>query len=136
MRPRPPCILIVDDDILIRHPLAEYLRECGYRVVQAANLDEARKLFTQRRRRLTIDVVLADVSAPGAENAFAFAAWVRANRPGVEVILAASVDTAAEKAGELCEEEPLRKPYDHQLVLDRIRRLLAARDSARGEPSP
>lgn len=136
MRPRRPCILIVDADILIRHPLSEYLRECGYRVVQAANLDEARKLFTQRRRRLAIDVVLADANAPGAENAFAFAAWVRANRPDVEIMLAGSVDAAAKKAGELCEEEPLSKPYDHQLVLDRIRRSLAARDRGRGEPSP
>jgi DNA-binding response OmpR family regulator len=136
MQRRPPCILLVDADILVRHPLAEYLRECGYRVAQAADLDEARKLFTQRRRRLAIDVVLADANAPGAENAFAFAAWVRANRPGVEVILAGSVDAAAEKAGELCEEEPLSKPYDHQLVLDRIRRSLAARDRVRGEPSP
>jgi DNA-binding response OmpR family regulator len=136
MRPRSPCILIVDADILIRHPLAEYLRECGYRVVQAANLDEARKVFTQRRRRLAIDVVLADADAPGAENAFAFAAWVRANRLCVEVILAGSVDAAAEKAGELCEEGPLSKPYDHQLVRDRIRRSLAARDRGRGEPSP
>jgi DNA-binding response OmpR family regulator len=126
--------LIVDADILVRHPLAEYLRECGYRVVQTANLDEARNLFTQRRRRLAIDVVLADANAPGAENAFAFAAWVRANRPGVEVILAGSVDAAAEKAGELCEEEPLNKPYDHQLLLDRIRRSLAARDRGRGAP--
>src|SRR5215472_8854606 len=107
MRRRPPCILIVDADILIRHPLAEYLRECGYRVVQAANLDEARKLFTQRRRRLAIDVVLADVNAPGAENAFAFGDWVRTNRPGIEVVLAGSVDAAAEKAGELCDQEPL-----------------------------
>ena len=135
MRPRPPCILIVDDDILIRHPLAEYLRECGYRVVQAANFDEARKLFTQRGRRLVIDVVLADANALGAKNAFAFAAWVRANRLGVEVILAGNVDAEVEKAGELCEEEPLSKPYDHQLVLDRIRRSLAARDRNRAEPS-
>jgi DNA-binding response OmpR family regulator len=133
MRPRPPCILIVDADILIRHPLAEYLRECGYRVVQAANLDEARKLFTQRRRRPAIDLVLADANTPGAENAFAFAAWVRANRPGIAVILAGSVDAAAEKAGELCEEGPLSKPYDHQLVLYRIRRSLAARDRGRRE---
>ena len=136
MRPRPPCILIVDDDILVRHPLAEYLRECGYRVVQAANLDEARKLFTQRRRGLAIDVVLADANTPGGENAFAFAVWMRANRPCVEVILAGSEDAAAEKAGDLCEEGPLSKPYDHQLVLDRIRRSLAARDRDRGEPSP
>jgi DNA-binding response OmpR family regulator len=136
MRPRAPCILLVDADILVRHPLAEYLRECGYRVVQAANLDAARKLFTQRRRRLAIDVVLADADAPGAENAFAFAAWMRANRPGIDVILAGSVNAAAEKAGDLCEEGPLSKPYDHQLVLDRIRRSLAARARGRGEPSP
>jgi DNA-binding response OmpR family regulator len=136
MRPRPPCVLIVDADILVRHPLAEYLRECGYRVVQAANLDEARELFTQRRHRLTIDVVLADANAPGPENAFAFAAWMRASRLGVEIILAGGVDAAAEKAGDLCEEGPMSKPYDHQLVLDRIRRSLAARDRAHGEPSP
>jgi hypothetical protein len=84
--------------------------------------------------QLAIDVVLADANAPGAENAFAFAAWARANRPDVEVILAGSVDAEVEKAGELCEEEPLGKPYDHQLVLDRIRRSLAARDRNRAEP--
>jgi DNA-binding response OmpR family regulator len=136
MRQQLPRILIIDADILIRHPLAEYLRECGYRVVQAANFDEACKLFTQRRRRLAIDVVLADANTPGAENAFAFAGWMRANQPGVEIILAGSVDATAKKASDLCEEGPLSKPYDHQLVLDRIRRLLAARDRRRGQPSP
>jgi hypothetical protein len=25
-----PCILIVEQDLLVRTPLAEYLRECGY----------------------------------------------------------------------------------------------------------
>jgi len=128
--------LIVDADILVRHPLAEYLRECGYRVLQAANLDAARRYFTQRGRRPVIDVVLADAAAAGAENAFAFAGWLRTNQPGVEIILAGSVDVAAEKAGDLCEEGPIGKPYDHQLVLGRIRRSLAARDRGRGEPSP
>jgi DNA-binding response OmpR family regulator len=134
MRRRPPCILIVDADILVRHPLAEYLRECGYRVVQAANLDAARKYFMQRHRPLVIDVVLADANVPGAENAFTFAGWLRANQPSVKIILAGSVNVTAQKAGDLCEEGPLGKPYDHQLVLDRIRRLLAARDRGRGEP--
>jgi len=130
-----PRILIVDADILVRHPLAEYLRECGYRVVEAANFDEARQLFTQRRP-LAINAVLADVNAPGVENAFAFSGWRRANRPGVAIILAGNIDATAEKAADLCEQGPLGKPYDHQLVLDRIRQALAARDRARGEPSP
>lgn len=136
MRLRSPRILIVDADILVRHPLAQYLRECGYRVVEAADFDEARKFFTQRRRTLAINAILADVNAPGAENAFAFAGWIRANRPSVPVILAGNIEASAEKARDLCEEGPLGKPYDHQLVLDRIRRALAARDRARGNPSP
>jgi hypothetical protein len=28
-----PCILIVEQDLLVRTPLAEYLRECGYLAV-------------------------------------------------------------------------------------------------------
>jgi DNA-binding NtrC family response regulator len=122
--------LIVDGEILVRHSLAEYLRECGYRVVEAANFDEARQLFP-----LAINAVLADVNAPGAENAFAFSGWIRASRPGVAIILAGNIDATAEKAADLCEQGPLGKPYDHQLVLDRIRRALAARDRARREPS-
>ena len=133
---RSPCVLIVDADILVRHPLAEYLRECGYRVVQASNADEARTLLTRRRGRPVIDVVLADVNGAGEENAFALATWIRANHRGVQVILAGTVDAAAEKAGDLCEEGPtLSKPYDHQLLLDHIRRLLAARHRADREGS-
>jgi DNA-binding response OmpR family regulator len=128
---RSPCVLIVDADILVRHPLAEYLRECGYRVVQAANTDEARALFTWTRRRRVIDVVLADVNAPGAENAFALAIWIRANHARVQVILAGTIDAATERAADLCEGGPrLSKPYDSQLLLDRIQRALAARDQA------
>jgi DNA-binding response OmpR family regulator len=126
-----PCVLIVDADILVRHPLAEYLRECGYRVVQARNTDEARALFTRSRRRRAIDVVLADVNAPGAENAFVLTTWIRANHMRIQVILAGTVDAAAERAGDLCEDGPtLSKPYHPQLLLDRIRRALAARDQA------
>jgi DNA-binding response OmpR family regulator len=128
---RAQCVLIVDADILVRHPLAEYLRECGYRVVQAANTDEAQALFTRSRRRRAIDVVLTDVNAPGAENAFALATWIRANHARVQVILAGTVDAATERAGDLCEDGPaLSKPYDPQLLLDRIRRALAARNQA------
>ena len=63
---------------------------------------------------------------------FAFADWVRQNTPEVRVLSAGTIAAAARRAGDLCEEEPpIRKPYDHQLVLDRIRRLLAERDRNR-----
>jgi DNA-binding NtrC family response regulator len=122
------CVMIVESDILVRHPLAEYLRECGYRVIEAVNSDEAHQLLNAGLASIEIDIVLADACASG-ESGFALATWMRGNHPKIEVILAGSVAKAAEKAGELCQDGPaLSKPYNHKLVLDHIQRLLAARD--------
>lgn len=132
-----PCILVVESDILIRHPLAEYLRECGYRVLEAINTDEARQLLSDSS--ISIEIVLADVDAPG-QGGFALGAWIRRTYPAVQVILAGTVAKAVEKAGDLCDDGPtLSKPYDPQLVLDQIRRLRAAarqsnQSQAKGAP--
>jgi DNA-binding response OmpR family regulator len=124
-----PCLLLVDREELVRSPLAEYLRECGYRVLEAINTKEGQGILSQGLP--IVDIVLADMQTLGEEG-FAFAAWVRKNKPGIRVVLAGTVAATARKAGDLCEEEPpIRKPYDHQLVLDRIRRLLAERDRNR-----
>ena len=32
---------IVEDEVLVRMPIAQYLRDCGYKVVEAVNADEA-----------------------------------------------------------------------------------------------
>ena len=117
-------LLIVESDILIRHPLAEYLRECGYVVFEATNGEEARRIVESENG---IDVVLADADAPDASG-FGFASWLRREHPKIKVVMAGNVAVAAEKAGDLCEEGPnLAKPYDHQMVLNYIRRLLATR---------
>ena len=34
-------VLLVEDEVLIRMPIAEYLRDCGYKVIEAVNADEA-----------------------------------------------------------------------------------------------
>lgn len=120
-----PCVLVVESDLLIRHPLAEYLRECGFRVLEAVSASEARELLAEGL--YTVDVILVDIDASGEES-FSLAAWVRRTRPGMEVVLAGTAATAVQKAGDLCEDGPtLNKPYDHQIVLDRIRRLIGAR---------
>ena len=116
--PRAPStatVLVADGEVLVRHALADYLRRCGYEVIEAASSDEA----------LT---VLA-VTIGGSLSGFALAAWARASRPGLQVLLAGNVEKAADAAAGLCDEGPaLARPYDPQLVVDRIKRLLAARD--------
>ncbi len=123
-----PGLLIVEADVLARHPLAEYLRECGYRVFEAANIAEAQLLLNQQGT--AIDAVLADASR--GSDGFTLASWVRQHLPTVQVTLASSVGNATKKAAGLCEDGPATaRPYDHQLVLQTIRRLVAERDRKR-----
>ena len=123
-----PRLLIVESDILIRHPLSEYLRECGYFVLEATDGEEARRIVESESE---VGVVLADAGAPGASG-FGLASWLRREHPKIKVVLAGNVAVATEKAGDLCEEGPnLAKPYDHKMVLNYIRRLLASRGPGR-----
>src|SRR5919198_311753 len=116
-------ILIVEDEVLIRLDVADYLRECGYRVMEAGNASEAIAILQSGHR---IDLVFSDVQLPGSMDGFALARWVRAHQPEVKVILTSGVARSAELAGELCDEGPLeKKPYDQRHLLERIRATLA-----------
>ena len=124
-----PCILVVEGDVLIRQPICAYLRECGYLVLEAASTDEASLILN--KGKAIVDIILADVNAPGSINGFALAVWLRTNRPAIKVLLAGSVATATAEAADLCEDGPrLTRPYDRQILLDRIKRSLAARSQA------
>jgi CheY-like chemotaxis protein len=119
-------VLVVEDDVLVRLVIAGYLRECGYRVLEAANADEAMRLLERDAAR--IDVVLTDVEMPGEMDGFALAQWLRRERPEVEVLMAGTPARAADAAGDLCEQSPtMTRPDSPGAVLARIRRLLAMR---------
>jgi DNA-binding NtrC family response regulator len=120
-----PVVLLVEGDIVARFPLAQYLRQCGFTVVEAANGDEAK--LALKSPELKVQVVLADVRTVGG--GFALRQWIAAENFDVTVILAGSIEKAVEQAGDLCNEGPaLAKPYEHRLVLDQIRQAIARRD--------
>lgn len=119
-------VLVIEDDILIRMPIAAYLRHCGYRVIEASGSAEA--LTVLDRTDLKIDVVLTDCALESGAGGFAVARWIRDNRPNIDVILAGSPKRAAEQAGELCSKGPhLKRPYEHTQVEMEIRTLLEGR---------
>ncbi len=123
-----PVVLLVEGDITVRHPLAEYLRECGFTVFEASNGEEAKHALTTPE--LQIEVVLADMMTEGS--GFALQRWIRERAHSAEVILAGSIEKAVNRAAGICKDGPaLAKPYQHHLVLDHIRQALARRH--RGE---
>jgi CheY-like chemotaxis protein len=56
------------DDALVGMPVSEYLRHCGYRVLEAANSDEA--LLLSHNPDTQVDVVMIDVGDSGAMSGF------------------------------------------------------------------
>jgi CheY-like chemotaxis protein len=117
-------ILVVEDEVLTRLVIAEYLRECGYKVHEAASAEEA--IAVVEAPEILVDIVFSDVRMPGAMDGFGLAQWVRANHPGTKVVLTSGAARSVELAGELCECGPLlSKPYEPHLALDRIKQLLA-----------
>jgi DNA-binding NtrC family response regulator len=122
-------LLVVDDEVLIRLAISDYLRECGFKVIEAASAEEAIVVLEQSGK--TIDLVLSDVEMPGSMDGFALSAWIRTHQPGLPVVMAGSPSRAASAAAELCETGPqLSKPYDTQLLIDHIRRLLGTRKAS------
>jgi response regulator RpfG family c-di-GMP phosphodiesterase len=119
-------VLVLDGDVLVRMPVVQFLRDCGYRVVEAANTDEAMVIL--QKTNVPVDVVLSEIDIPGSMNGFGFAQWARSVRPELKILLAGTPERTVRNAAELCEVGPtLKKPYDHKHVLNRIKHLLAAR---------
>jgi PAS domain S-box-containing protein len=63
-------ILLVDDEVMIRETLSEFLQMCGYTVHAASGGNEALELF--RRHHETLDLVVTDLGMPemGGEELF------------------------------------------------------------------
>src|SRR5436305_4799101 len=59
-------VLVVDDDVLVRMPVVQFLRDCGYRVVEAASTDEA--IVILQKTNIPVDVVLSEIDIPGSMN--------------------------------------------------------------------
>ena len=117
-------VLVVVDEVLIRMVIADYLRQCGYRVIEATNADEAIAVLQHEQAR--IDIVFTTVEMPGARDGFELSRWVRKNRPGLKVVLAGSLSRAANSAGDLCEQGPhKKKPYDTGMIVTQVNQLLA-----------
>lgn len=117
-------VLLLEPEILIRMVLAQYLRECGYTVIEGVSATDFSALIESGRE---LHLVLADVKLADGQSGFELAQSVRQTHPQIDVILTSGIDSKAEQAHELCGEGPIKKPYHPRDVDARIRLLLERR---------
>ena len=78
------CILLVEDEWLIRMVIAEELTEGGFAVREAEDGDQASALIAQDPGAYTL--LVTDIHMPGSLNGLAVARLMQAQCPGVPVI--------------------------------------------------
>ena len=118
------CILVVEDELLIRLMVSDELRDAGYDVIEAFNADEALAVLKSGVR---VDLIFSDVRMPGAINGMGLLAVVKAGFPSVPVILA-SGDVGPDLAMVDRATRFLAKPYLLETVLDAVHEELAKSD--------
>lgn len=111
-------ILMVADDVLLRSGIADYLRQCGYRVLEAAYEQDAIAFLIKEP---DVDIVLAAVHANDKGRGFKLAHWIRANRPGTDLILTSGIEKTAGKAGDICDEGRRSRPYRTEQLIRQIK---------------
>ncbi len=100
----PACVLVVEDEILIRVLIADELRAEGFSVVEAATGDEALSYF---QAGVQVDLVLSDIDLPGALNGVDLIQRLRAEAPGLPTVLTSGLSPGVHAADAF-----LPKPYD------------------------
>jgi DNA-binding NtrC family response regulator len=113
-------VLVVEDDVLERGPLAEYLRDAGFRVIEAANAREAVEVLSAEDG---VDIVFSDIRMPGSMDGIGLAGWISENRSELPVLLT-SGDHGLRLHGGFARERYIAKPYIYREVELRLRRLL------------
>src|SRR5581483_9749335 len=76
-------VLVLEDDISVRHMSVKILRNLGYRVIEAASGDDAQRYFQDGAPG--IDLLLTDIVMPQMSGRF-FADWLRKVNPGTKVV--------------------------------------------------
>jgi DNA-binding response OmpR family regulator len=117
-------IMVLEPDVIVRAEISDFLRECGYRVIEGVSAGDVHEIIKSGTR---IDAILAEVRLTGASNGFDLAQELRQTRPEIAVILVSSITNVVEKASDLCGCGPLKKPYRPDEVLRRIQVLLERR---------
>jgi PAS domain S-box-containing protein len=118
------CILLVEDDELVRRYAEQQLTSLGYVVLTAENGAKAMALV---RSRSDIDLLLTDVVMPGGMNGQQLADEAQALRPGLRVLFCSGyADNALVHHGRMTRGmHLLSKPYGRRELARKVRMALA-----------
>lgn len=115
----PRAILIVEDEVFIRHDLMDFFSDRGFVAFEAEDGDEAIKILADHPE---IRIVLTDIQMKGSMDGLRLARYVRDRYP--PVLIAVVSGNVRPSQADLPERSFfVAKPFDPRYVLSQIDRL-------------
>jgi two-component system phosphate regulon response regulator OmpR len=124
-----PHLLIVDDDLRIRELMTRYLKEQGFRVTPAGDVETARAAM----RGLAFDIVILDVMMPGDESGLDLARSLRAISP-IPILMVTALDDKLDrlKGLEAGVDDYMTKPFEPEELVWRLQNILKRGQALQG----
>lgn len=118
---RPPVILIVDDEPLLRTLAMEVVEDAGFLVLQAADADEAIVLLETNPG---VALLFTDINMPGTMDGLILAHVVRSRWPAIKLLVASGRERLGpyDLPANSCF---LAKPYRSEAMITKLRLLVA-----------
>ena len=117
-------ILILEDDVSVRHISVRMLRSLGYRVIEAATGEDAQRLLSENRGG-KVDLLLTDLVMPQMSGR-RFADSLRAAHPKIKVLFISGYLEESLQPSDRCEPGMffLPKPFDVEQLSAKVREAL------------
>jgi signal transduction histidine kinase/CheY-like chemotaxis protein/HAMP domain-containing protein len=117
-------ILVAEDEMVLREMACEFLKDSGYRVLEAASGREAIRVWQQHRGE--IDLLLTDMKMPEGMSGLDIAEHMLAEQPGLRIIFTSgySDDVVGPEILERSNGRFLAKPYTYADLVRQVRECL------------
>ena len=117
-------ILVLEDDISVRHISVRVLRKLGYEVIEAASGNDARRLMSENGGR-RVDLLLTDMVMPQTSGR-RFAEALREAHPNIKVLFISGYLEESLSAEDRREPDTffLAKPFDSEQLAAKVREAL------------
>ncbi len=126
------CIMVVDDEALVRMATADTLRDAGFTVIEASSTCDALRKFGDG---LAFRGLVTDIEMPGGSNGYVLAGRARATKADLAVLVVSG--RVCPRPGDLpIHGRFLAKPVDPTQLVAELRKAIDAMCKHQGMGSP
>ena len=122
------CVLLVEDEKVVRALASKALKDRGYEVLEAEHAEAAEAIWTKRKNDVAL--LVTDVIMPGRDGKW-LAEQLRGERPELRVLFMSGYDDALLSSHDVFEDDTafLPKPFTVDGLAGKVRHVLDARSA-------